>query len=169
MTAQRSDDLLILLQDAGLDFVVVGGVAAIAHGSARSTKDLDIVVKFDEENLKILLDALRPHRPKHLSRPDLGLVSQSALELSSHRILLLITDLGRLDVLREVAPIGGLQSLATEDMELVEGRVFPVISLDQLILIKSTLTRLKDRDVETELRTIRSLRNGIEDESAPNS
>ncbi len=57
MTAQRSDDLLILLQDAGLDFVPVGGVAAIAHGSARSTKDLDIVVKFDEENLKILLAA----------------------------------------------------------------------------------------------------------------
>ena len=169
MTAQRSDDLLILLQDAGLDFVVVGGVAAIAHGSARSTKDLDIVAKFNEESLQILLDALRPHRPKHLSRPDLGVVSQSAQELSSHRLLLLITDLGRLDVLREVTPIGGLQSLATEDMELVEGRFFPVISLDQLILIKSTLTRPKDRDVETELRTIRSLRNGMEDESTPNS
>ncbi len=33
MTTQRTDELLILLQDAGLDFVVVGGVAAIAHGS----------------------------------------------------------------------------------------------------------------------------------------
>jgi predicted nucleotidyltransferase len=158
VSAQRSDDLLTLLQDAGFEFVVVGGVAAIAHGATRSTRDLDVVAPFTPANLQRLLDALGPHAPKHLTRPDLGVVSQTAAELSAHRLLLLVSDLGRLDVLREVPPIGAHDDLETVEMELVAGRRFRVISLDQLIAIKAALTRPQDKDVERDLRAIRALR-----------
>jgi predicted nucleotidyltransferase len=167
VTTQRSDELLILLQDAGLEFVVVGGVAAIAHGSTRSTKDLDVVAEFSEESLRVLLEALAPHHPKHLARPDLGVVSQSPKELCGHRLLLLTTDLGRLDVLREIIAVGRFPDLDTVTMELVEGRSFQVISLDQLIATKSALTRPKDKDVEAELRAIRGLRDEADGESPP--
>jgi len=157
VSEQRSEELLVLLQDAGFEFIVVGGVAAIAHGATRSTKDLDVVAPFTPENLDKLLEVLRPHEPKHFMRPDLGVVAQSGEELSRHRLLLLMTSLGRLDVLREVPPVGPYESVDAVEMELVEGRHIRVISLDQLIDIKSALTRPQDRDVEADLRLIRSI------------
>lgn len=159
MRVQRSDELLGLLHGAGFEFVIVGGVAAIAHGATRSTKDLDVVAPFTPDNLRRLLDALRPHRVMHLTRPDLGVISQTAEELSAYRLLLLVSDLGRLDVLRDVPPIGGHADLQFVEMELVEGLRFRVISLDQLIEIKSSLDRPQDKDVERDLRAIRDLRD----------
>jgi predicted nucleotidyltransferase len=157
--AQRSDDLLALLHHAGFEFVIVGGVAAIAHGATRSTKDLDVVAPFTTENLRRLLDALKPHDVRHLTRPDLGVVSQTAEELSGYRLLLLESDLGRLDVLREVPPIGHHGDLKVVEMELVQGLRFRVIALDQLIEIKASLGRPQDKDVERDLRAIRALRD----------
>lgn len=40
--AQQTERLLEVLADSGLDFVVIGGVAAIAHGATTATQDLDI-------------------------------------------------------------------------------------------------------------------------------
>jgi predicted nucleotidyltransferase len=160
VTGQRTDRLLVVLQDAGFAFVVVGGVAAIAHGATRSTKDLDVVAPMTAENLARLLGALQPYCPRHLTRPDLGVVSQSAAELSTHRLLLLVTDIGRLDVLGRVDPIGAYSDVEAVEMELVVGRRIPVITLDQLIDIKAWLRRPQDKDVEAELRLIRELRDG---------
>jgi predicted nucleotidyltransferase len=56
--------LLRRLNDAGVDFVVIGGVAAIAHGSARMTLDLDVCARFDQPNISRILDALRGIRPR---------------------------------------------------------------------------------------------------------
>lgn len=156
MIQQRTEELLAVLQDAGFEFIVVGGVAAIAHGATRSTKDLDVVAPFTEGNLGKLLDALRPRGARHFARPDLGPVGQTSRELSTLRILLLLTTLGRLDVLREVPPVGSIENV--ESVELVPGRMFRVITLDQLIAIKETLTRPQDKDVERDLRAVRELR-----------
>jgi len=79
--------------------------------------------------------------------------------LCESRLLLIDTDLGRLDVLREVQPLGPAETLATVEMELIEGRRFQVLSLDQLIEVKSFVGRPKDRIVEMELRTIRDGRS----------
>ena len=48
---------------AGVEFVLVGGVAAAAHGSPRSTQVLDVVYGRRLENLEALVRALRPHQP----------------------------------------------------------------------------------------------------------
>ena len=43
--------LLVELADAGVDFVVIGGIAVVAHGHIRTTRDLDITYATDQDNL----------------------------------------------------------------------------------------------------------------------
>ena len=57
------DALLRLLGTAHVEFIVVGGVAAIFHGSAHVTYDLDIVYHRTPENLERLAAALQPIEP----------------------------------------------------------------------------------------------------------
>jgi len=55
--------LLEALTSFGVEFIVVGGAAAIAHGSARLTLDLDIVYCREPDNLARLVRALAPYHP----------------------------------------------------------------------------------------------------------
>ena len=147
--------LLTALQEANVEFCVIGGVAAIAHGALTPTHDLDVAAPMTVENLARLLTALAPHRPKHATRPDLGVITASAEELTRFRLLLLDTELGRLDVLKRVEPIGEFDQLKSSPMPLVGERPVSVIDLDQLIEVKAHLRRPKDKLVEVELRAIR--------------
>jgi hypothetical protein len=52
-----------VLSRAQVEFIVVGGVAARAHGSARLTNDLDVVYRRTPENIERLASALAPHAP----------------------------------------------------------------------------------------------------------
>lgn len=72
----RFQDLLPVLADAGVRFIIIGGVAASAHGAARATYDLDVVYGRDPEDIKRLVAALRPYEPYcealRLGSPSLG-------------------------------------------------------------------------------------------------
>lgn len=155
---QQDARLLALLQDAGVRFVIIGGVAAIVHGAATLTRDLDIAAPFTPDNVERLMTALRPYHPKHVTRPDLGEIQDSIERLCEFRLLLIATDLGRLDVLREVQPLGAAETLRSVELEVVPGRRFQVLDLDQLIEVKAFVARPKDRIVEQELRAIRDRR-----------
>lgn len=152
----ETEKLLNILLDSSVQFVVIGGIAALAHGASTPTQDLDIAAPLTPENLQRLLEALSPYHPKHATRPDLGVIWQTADELSRFRLLLIDTDIGRLDVLGTVAPLGGFEALKTVELELVEGRAVRVLELDQLIEVKAHLNRPKDKIVEAELRAIRN-------------
>lgn len=65
---QQTSALIELLCASGLEFAIVGGVAAVMHGSARMTLDLDVIMDFSVPNLERLLEALRPHDPRHAGR-----------------------------------------------------------------------------------------------------
>lgn len=69
------------------------------------------------------------------------------------RLLLIETELGRLDVLPRVEPIGDYHELAAVEMTLA-GHTVRVIDRRQLIAVKESLTRPKDREVALELRAI---------------
>lgn len=155
---QQSDRLLVLLQDAGVSFVVIGGVAALAHGAATLTIDLDVAAPMTPENVERLMTALRPYHPTHVTRPDLGVITDSIERLCEYRLLLIHTDLGRLDVLREVQPLGAAETLRSVELEVVEGRRFQVLDLDQLIEVKAFVARPKDLIVAQELRALRARR-----------
>lgn len=155
---QQTPRLLALLQEAGVDFIVIGGVAAIAHGAATLTRDLDVAAPLTLDNVTRLMSALRPYHPKHVTRPDLGEIAESIDRLCEFRLLLIDTDLGRLDVLREVEPLGGVESLRSVEITMADGRQVRVLDLDQLIEVKAFVGRPKDRIVEQELRAIRERR-----------
>ena len=57
------ESLIRVLRNGEVDFIVVGGVAAVAHGSARLTQDLDVVYERSPENLQRLARALASHDP----------------------------------------------------------------------------------------------------------
>lgn len=85
--------------------------------------DLDVAAPFTAENLERLFDALRSHRPVHATRPDLSVLDEPIERLMKFRLLLIDTALGRLDILREVTPIGECADLDTIEMELLGRRV----------------------------------------------
>ena len=75
------------LQDAGVEFCIIGGVAAIAHGALTPTHDLDVAAPMTVENLERLFAALAPYRPKHATRPDLGVITASLVDDRIVRVL----------------------------------------------------------------------------------
>ncbi len=105
------DRLLEVLYDAGVEFVIVGGVALVLRGSGRVTVDLDICYARDPENLRRLATALAPHHP-HLrgAPPDLPFLWDDRT-LSSGLNFTLTTDLGDIDVLGEITGIGGFDKV----------------------------------------------------------
>lgn len=158
---QSTPELLRLLLDAKVEFVLIGGVAAIAHGAATFTQDCDITAPFSESNLARLLEALGPHQPRYALAMPKRPVTETPAELARHRNIYLLTELGRLDILSEVAPIGPYAEVARRAVTLeLYGRPCLIISLEDLIAVKSHLGREKDRLVERELKAIRARKQG---------
>ncbi len=79
---------------------MVGGVAAVLHGSSRVTIDLDICISFDDANLQRLVRVLAPYEPMHASRPELSVRDEAPERLRRFHSFLIKTSLGRPDVLR---------------------------------------------------------------------
>ena len=147
-----------MLHAAGLPFVVIGGVAAVAHGSSLVTRDLDVVMPATAPVLDRLMETLRPYHPHHALRRDLGPINADGEALSQFRMLLIDTDLGRIDIIADVPPVGGYDALDTVGLPLIEGFETPVVRLEQLIAIKAAAGRPKDVIAVVELEAILSTR-----------
>lgn len=55
-------DIVARLAAAGIEYMIVGSIAALAHGRTRATQDLDLVIAASEPSLRALVDALPPER-----------------------------------------------------------------------------------------------------------
>lgn len=159
MTHPRVTDLEALLEalsDAGLKFVVVGGVAAVLHGAPVTTVDLDIVPEQSSDNLARLwtllgeLDAQMRLSTAPPKRPTRDMLSgKGQLNLS--------TSLGPLDILYTLHSGEGYEELVTTavtkgDQELQ----VKTIDLEALIRIKSSTGRIKDKMVVPLLMVLRA-------------
>ncbi len=158
------NDYLALLQAltrARVEFVVVGGTAAILHGAATATYDLDVLMRFTLEDCARLLTAVGPLHPRFSHTADRRPVQLSPVELSAFKNLYLSTDLGRLDVLGSLPPVERVDAVfeTAEEMD-VGGALVKVVSLDLLIQVKAAMARPKDRQVEVELRAIAAAQRG---------
>jgi len=153
--------LLQRLADAGLDFVIVGGFAAVTHGSAYVTRDLDICAVLTDENVEKLRRTLADWHPKHRMTPQrLSFLDHPAPGLPLRNIYLQ-TDAGVIDVLSTILGVGDFERLKNNAEELeVDGRTYRVISLEDLILAKEALGREKDLLAAKELRAIAAKRKG---------
>lgn len=153
--------LLGSLTKADVRFVIVGGTAAVLHGSSTATYDLDILVRFDLESCQKLLVALSGLHPRLAHSTDKRPMSLTAEELAGFKNLYLLTDVGRLDILGSLPPIDAIDEVFRDAvaMQVADCRV-RVISLEQLIRVKAAMARPKDRQVEVELRALREAAQG---------
>ena len=144
-TMQNLTQLTRRLIDAEVDFVLVGGFAAAAHGVTLLTRDVEICCRFDEPNLRRIQTALADLHPVHRSRPDLPL-HLTADECARLKNLYLRTDLGPLDCLGEVLGVGGFNEVLSHSIQL-ELPFGPcrILNLDSLIRAKEAMNREHDR------------------------
>lgn len=151
--------ILTTLARGGVEFVVIGGVAATVHGSARSTFDVDIAYDRAPRNLDRLAASLRPLHPRLRDAPD-GLPFQlDAATLRNGLNFTLATDLGPLDLLGEVAGAGSFDELrAGSETLALYGQTLRVVSLHQLIRIKRAAGRPRDLQAIAELEALREER-----------
>ena len=158
-----TERILRTLAGYRVDYVLVGGLATIAHGSTLATADADIVPDPDSENLDRLLDALvaldakvlvseqrlameadEPWEVEALRRGAEGLTSAQAWHFT--------TVAGPVDVVMEATGVGPYEAHlgAAEDRE-VFGVVITVAGLADLIASKKALGRPKDEAILREL------------------
>ena len=155
---QNFDRLLHRLADSGLEFVIIGGFAAITHGSALMTRDLDICTVLSSEAVAKLRTILADWHPTHRMTPQ----RLSFLDFPKSgplQNLYLQTDFGVVDILTSVLGVGDFQRLwdAAEVFE-ISGRHYRVISLEDLIAAKEAVGREKDLLAVKELRAIAAKR-----------
>ena len=98
--------LIERLNQGGVEFVVVGGFAALAHGSSMMTEDVDICCPFTELNLTRLGACLADLHPIHRLTPQKMPLQITPEFFEGLKNLYLLTDLGVLDCLGEVLGVG---------------------------------------------------------------
>lgn len=154
------EEMLRALVGRGIRFVVVGGVAATIHGSARYTNDLDICYATDPENLQRLVELLTEWKA-YLRGVEPGLpFILDARTFSITPLLTLVTTHGDFDLLDRVPGVGGYDEALARSEEAQIGSVrFPTISLDALIDAKRAARRKKDMEHLVELEALRALRD----------
>ena len=152
----RLNDLIAALTGAGVEFVVVGGVGAYLHGATYPTVDLDVAFRFTRSNVERLLRAFDGVPIRHAITPGKRPVTEDAPTLASFRNLYIESDLGRLDLLGELPPVGGYEeALRRSHVVTLHGREVRLIDIDALIECKEALGRPKDVLVAQQLRAIR--------------
>ena len=147
--------LLRLLTEHDVAFIILGGVAAVIHGSSRLTQDLDVVYQRSPQNLTRLVQALAKHSPYLRGAPP-GLPFQwSVATLRMGLNFTLETSVGPLDLLGEVTGGGSYEDLLAHTIEVeVFGIRCRCLDLPALIRTKRAAGRPKDLEAIAELEVI---------------
>jgi hypothetical protein len=153
-------EMLRRLISGNVEFVLIGGLAMMAHGSAHVTKDLDVCYSRSPQNIARLADALAPFHPCLRGAPA-GLPFQfDTPTIRAGLNFTLTTDLGDIDLLGEVSGIGGYdQARSQSDEQSIFNLPIRVLSLDGLIAAKKAAGRGKDRQHLLELEELKKMRD----------
>ena len=141
------------LHEGGIDFILVGGLAAVLHGAPVDTFDIDVVHSRDAANIARILPVLDALEAAFRIQPERRL-KPNASHLASAGHLNLITRYGPLDLLGTIGRDLGYQELIARSVELniSEGLSIRVLNLETLISLKEELGGEKDRAVLPILR-----------------
>jgi hypothetical protein len=152
--------LIRLLVESKIEFIVIGGAAATAHGSARLTVDLEVVYRHSSDNISRLVAALNPLNP-YLRGAPAGLPFDWSEETVRKGLnFTLDTSLGALDLLGEVTGGGDYEALLDHTISLeVAGVECLCLDLPRLIQVKRAAGRPKDFDAIAELEIIQDERH----------
>jgi hypothetical protein len=140
--------MLRVLERRGVDYVLIGGLAATLHGSPHVTADVDIAPDATRANLRRLAEALDDldARVRTEGEPDGLPFDRSAEMLSRTAFLNLTTRFGELDLVFEPPGTSGYADLKRGAIGLdIHGVHVPVASLADVIRTKEASGREKDR------------------------
>lgn len=152
---QDLSELTRRLIEARVEFVLIGGFAAVAHGVTLVTRDVDICCRFNEANLMKIQRAFLDLHPVHRSRPDLPL-DLTPEQCSQLKNLYLKTDLGAVDCVSEVLGVGDFEKAWRQSMPVeLPGGSCRILDLDALIRAKEAMNRDHDRITVRQLREIK--------------
>lgn len=153
-------EMLVRLVRGGVEFVVVGGYAVVAHGGSLVTQDVDICCRFNRDNLSRLQAVLAPLHPRHRMSPQKPPLELTEAVCDRLKNLYLETDLCVLDCLSSVAGVGDFDAVVAHSVIVdLPGGSFRVLGLDGLIQAKAAMDRPQDRLALTQLRAIREARS----------
>jgi hypothetical protein len=148
--------LLTTLTHADVEFIIIGGFAATAHGSAHITVDLDVVYSRTADNIGRLARALDPLRP-YLRGAPRGLPFRFDSDTIRQGLnFTLVTEAGDLDLLGEATGGGTYDALlAHSEVRDVGGLECRFVDLQTLIRLKRAAGRPKDLERIAELEALR--------------
>lgn len=148
--------LIEALCEGEVEFILIGGLAAVAHGSARLTQDIDIVYSRSPENLKALATALANHQPYLRGAPPGLPFVWGQKTLAQGLNFTLTTRLGDIDLFGEITGGGGYSDLRPHTIELdLFGRKVLCLDLEKLIQVKRAAGRPRDLEAIAELEALR--------------
>jgi DNA-binding transcriptional LysR family regulator len=150
------ESLLERLIQHEVDFVIVGGFAAMAHGVSLMTEDLDICCPFDEPNLQKLERALAGAHPYHRMTPKRLPFELTPDLLPRLQNLYLRTDLGQIDCLSKVKGLGEYEAVKQQSVA-VDLPIGPcrILDIDALIRAKEAIGGTRDLQTVTQLKAIK--------------
>lgn len=152
--------ILGMLTARGVDFVVIGGIAAVLHGSARITQDLDVCFATDDANLDALGKVLVELEARPRGLPDEIAFVPDRDTLRRVEVLTLTTTAGDFDVLARPEGAPTYRRLR-ENADRYDVGAFAVLvaSVEDLLAMKRAAGRAKDLADIDELTAIARLRS----------
>jgi predicted nucleotidyltransferase len=158
------EPVLRALTENNVEFVVIGGLAITAYGSAYVTNDLDFCYARNKTNYENIVAALSTFNPGLRGAPEGLPFFWDAETLKAGNNFTLKTDVGDVDMLGEVSGVGAYQQVSENcvEMELMGYKV-KIISIEALIKAKRAAGRTKDLLVLPELEALLELQTDEED------
>lgn len=151
--------LLGALHEGSVECVVIGGLAATIHGSARLTQDVDVSYARSQANLERVVRALAPLEPYLRGAPPGLPFEWSVATLQAGLNFTLTTTAGDIDLLGEIVGGGAYEELLPHTI-VVElfGYEVRCLDLDALIRAKRAAGRPRDLEAISELEALREER-----------
>jgi predicted nucleotidyltransferase len=148
------NEILFALGDAGVEFVVGGGVAAVLHGVERVTLDVDVALNMDATNVEKFLSVmaqlgLQPRVPV----PPRDLMSAEAVRrMIAEKDALVFSFLDFDRPLRQVDvflknELSFDKLIADANTVIVEGHAFKIVGIETLLAIKHSIQPQREKDI----------------------
>lgn len=134
----QEDDLVKLCRDlneAGAEYVIIGGMAVIYHGMVRATEDIDLLIERSRENQQKVISALK-------ALPDGAANELKDDDLDTYKVVR-IADNIIIDLMLEACGYSYAEVNQGIEYKEIGGVTIPFASVDMLIRLKNTV-REKD-------------------------
>lgn len=149
------EKIVHLFSESEIECVIVGGLAATIHGSARLTQDVDFVYARDHTNVRRLVAALKPYSPYLRGAPPGLPFEWSEATIARGLNFTLTTALGDIDLLGEITGGGDYHALVPHSVDVeMFGCRCRCLDLPGLIRAKRAAGRPKDIEALAELEAL---------------